>query len=915
MIVDVDMEQKILTVQQELTFFNQTNDTLTNIVLNDWMNGYGTKNSEIGKRFADEFERAFHLAKEKDRGRTENLTIVNDEKLALSWERDAAKADVIQIRLRTKLLPNNKTALYLNYTVKIPNARFTKYGFYDDGKIVLKDWFLTPARYEKNSFVKHNNNNLDDIANASCDYDLELKVNVKINAISDLDEIQLVTTNTENQYNFSGKNRLDFSLTLDSKKEFEIFKNEKIEVVTNFKDDRINDYQRALLVDKIANWVNEKIGKYPFSKIVVTKTDYDRNPFYGLNQLPAFIAPFPDEFMYEVKFLKTYLNTFIHNTITLNPRDDNWIYDGMQVYLMMKYIEEFYPTIKMMGNISKYKLVKGYNLVSLDFNGQYSYFYMLMARKNLDQQLNMSKDKLIKFNEKIASKYRSGLSFKYLNEYSDNSLIDKIIPIFYSNNLKKQHSASDFEALLKQNALKKIDWYFDTIINSRASFDYKFKEVSKTKDSISFKLKNKTEINVPIPVYGTKKKEIVFKKWIDGLPKDSLYTIARNDADKIIINYKNEVPEFNLRNNWRSLKKFSLGNRPIKFIFFKDLEDPNFNQIVYIPTLEFNLYDGFYPGMRFHNKTILDKPFIFDVNPTYSTKTQSLTGRGSILFNQYNRDSNLYHIRYSLSGNVLHYATEAKYFKLTPVINFRIRPDNFRDNKIQSITLKQTIIDREKSSFTTFENTENYSVFSAKYYNGRTEITNHYNFLTETQFSKNFGKLQGEMQYRKLFDNNKQLNVRVFAGTFLYNRTTTNFFDFGLDRPTDYLFESEYIGRSEATGLFSQQSIVADGFFKTVFETRFANRWMASTNVSFNVWNWLEVYGDAGAFKNKSVPTQFVYDSGIRLNLVTDYFEIYLPVYSSNGWEIGQQNYGERIRFIIAFHPNSIVNLFTRKWF
>ena len=915
MIVDVDMEQKILTVQQELTFFNQTNDTLTNIVLNDWMNGYGTKNSEIGKRFADEFERAFHLAKEKDRGRTENLTIVNDEKLALSWERDAAKADVIQIRLRTKLLPNNKTALYLNYTVKIPNARFTKYGFYDDGKIVLKDWFLTPARYEKNSFVKHNNNNLDDIANASCDYDLELKVNVKINAISDLDEIQLVTTNTENQYNFSGKNRLDFSLTLDSKKEFEIFKNEKIEVVTNFKDDRINDYQRALLVDKIANWVNEKIGKYPFSKIVVTKTDYDRNPFYGLNQLPAFIAPFPDEFMYEVKFLKTYLNTFIHNTITLNPRDDNWIYDGMQVYLMMKYIEEFYPTIKMMGNISKYKLVKGYNLVSLDFNGQYSYFYMLMARKNLDQQLNMSKDKLIKFNEKIASKYRSGLSFKYLNEYSDNSLIDKTLPIFYSNNLKKQHSASDFEALLKQNALKKIDWYFDTIINSRASFDYKFKEVSKTKDSISFKLKNKTEINVPIPVYGTKKKEIVFKKWIDGLPKDSLYTIARNDADKIIINYKNEVPEFNLRNNWRSLKKFSLGNRPIKFIFFKDLEDPNFNQIVYIPTLEFNLYDGFYPGMRFHNKTILDKPFIFDVNPTYSTKTQSLTGRGSILFNQYNRDSNLYHIRYSLSGNVLHYATEAKYFKLTPVINFRIRPDNFRDNKIQSITLKQTIIDREKSSFTTFENTENYSVFSAKYYNGRTEITNHYNFLTETQFSKNFGKLQGEMQYRKLFDNNKQLNVRVFAGTFLYNRTTTNFFDFGLDRPTDYLFESEYIGRSEATGLFSQQSIVADGFFKTVFETRFANRWMASTNVSFNVWNWLEVYGDAGAFKNKSVPTQFVYDSGIRLNLVTDYFEIYLPVYSSNGWEIGQQNYGERIRFIIAFHPNSIVNLFTRKWF
>lgn len=912
---EIDVEKNVVQVYQELTFYNQTKDTLTHLVLNDWMNAYGDKNSDIGKRFADEFERAFHLAKEKDRGRTENITISTEEHSLLSWERHEKKADIIQVRLKNKLLPEEKITLFLTYAVKIPNARFTKYGFFEDGKMCLKDWFLTPVRYEKNGFVKNNNHNLDDIANAPCDFELTLRIDEKLNAISDLDILKEETHEKIKSYSFSGKNRLSFALFIENKKEFELFKNEQVEVVTNFKDSRINDLQRALLIDKISSWVGERIGKYPNKKIVISKTDYDRNPFYGLNQLPAYIAPFSDEFMYEIKFLKTYLNTFIHNTFTLNPRDDNWIYDGVQVYLMMQYIDEFYPGIKMMGNVSKLKLLKGYNLVSLDFNGQYSYFYMLMARKNLDQPLNFPKDRLIKFNEKIASKYRSGLSLKYLNEYSESRLVDKVIPVFYSAALKNQQTAHNFEWLLKQNTNKKIDWYFDKIINSRETFDYKFEEVSKTKDSISFRLKNKTETHVPIPVYGTKNKEIVFKKWIDALPKDSLYTIARHEADRIIINYKNEVPEFNLRNNWRSLKGFRLSNRPIKFIFFKDLEDPNYNQIVYIPTLEFNLYDGFYPGMRFHNKTILDKPFIYDINPTYSTKTQSLAGKGSILFNQYNRNSNLYHIRYLLSGNTLHYAPEARYYKITPIINFRIRPDDYRDNKIQSLTFKQTIIDRERSDYTTSENTENYSVFSAKYYNGRTEITNHYNFLTETQFSKNFGKLQGEMQYRRLFNNNRQLNIRVFAGTFLYNTTTTNFFDFGLDRPSDYLFESEYLGRSETTGLFSQQSIVADGFFKSIFETRFANRWMVTTNLSCNIWNWVEVYGDIGAFKNKNVPAKFVYDSGIRLNLVTDYFELYLPVYSSNGWEIGQQNYGERIRFIITFQPDTLVSLFTRKWF
>ena len=143
--------------------------------------------------------------------------------------------------------------------------------------------------------------------------------------------------------------------------------------------------------------------------------------------------------------------------------------------------------------------------------------------------------------------------------------------------------------LLTKNSPKDITWFFDKIINSRDIIDFKFNKVTKTKDSISFSLKNKTETNVPIPVYGVKDKNVVFKKWIDTFPIDSVFTVPRNDAEKIVINYKNEVPEFNLRNNWQSLKEFRLNSRPIKFIFFKDLEDPYYNQVVFIPTLEYNL--------------------------------------------------------------------------------------------------------------------------------------------------------------------------------------------------------------------------------------------------------------------------------------------------------------------------------------
>jgi hypothetical protein len=171
------------------------------------------------------------------------------------------------------------------------------------------------------------------------------------------------------------------------------------------------------------------------------------------------------------------------------------------------------------------------------------------------------------------------------------------------------------------------------------------------------------------------------------------------------------------------------------------------------------------------------------------------------------------------------------------------------------------------------------------------------------------------MGFRKLFENNHQINLRFYAGFFLYSKTNSNYFSFSLDHPTDYLFDYNYYGRSESSGLFSQQYIEAEGGFKSKLGTTYANQWMTTLNGSFNIWNWIELYGDLGMLKNKYQSPQFVYDSGVRLNLVTDYFELYFPVYSNNGLEINQKNYDEKIRFVVTFSPGTLINLFNRKWF
>lgn len=915
MTLALNADNKTLTIKQEIIFINQSDDTLTSIVLNDWNHAFSNKNTPLAKRFSDEFYRGFHLAKEEERGSTINLIINDATQQFLSWQRPEKNPDYVVVALKEQLLPNQRITLHLSYISKIPSDKFTKHGFNNDGTFNLKNWYLTPARYENHAFIKNSNNNLEDIANAVSDYEIDLTIPGTLEATSGLNSLKTTGNNGFFNYKLFGANRTDFSLIIEPKSSFESYRNSSVEVLTDLKNNKVDNIQKAIIIDRIVNFTSNLIGKYPYDKIVVSQTDYEKNPFYGLNQLPSFISPFPDEFIFEIKFLKTYLNEYLKTSLHLDPRKDNWIYDGIQVFAMMKYIDENHPKTKMLGSASNIKLLKSFNLANIDFNGQYRYFYMLMARKNLDQPLGVPKNTLIKFNEQIASKYRAGLSIRFLDDYLQNDAVTTSIKEFYQKNQLTQVSRSDFETVLKSKTTKDISWFFNTIIDSRDIIDYKFSSVTKTKDSITFSVKNRTGAPIPIPVYGTKKGAIVFKQWLDIEECDSTFTIPRNSIDKIILNLKNEVPEYNLRNNWKKLEGFFPNNRPIKFVFMKDLEDPYYNQILYVPSIYYNLYDGLTPGLRLHNKTILEKPFIFDVNPSYSTKSNNLSGSAVFVVSQNFRKSNLYNARYSISGSYFHYAEDASYFRLNPALQLRIREPNFRDNRKQLFLFRQVIVNKEKSALVIDKSPENYSVFDARYINTKTEVTNHFNFTTDVQISGKFGKITGEIEYRKLFEDNRQINLRFYAGSFLYNKTQSDFFSFALDRPTDYLFDYNYFGRSESTGLFSQQFVLAEGGFKSKIATPFANRWITSFNASYSIWNWIEVYGDIGYIKNRDVKERFVYDSGIRLNLVTDYFELYFPVYSNNGWEIAQDNYNEKIRFIVTFSPKTLINLFNRKWF
>ena len=914
---ELDAVARTMRVQQELIYINSSTDTLTYIVLNDWTNAYSAKTTPMAKRFTDEFIKAFHLAKDEDRGGTTIYSAVDNSGQLLEWKRPDGHPDLVTVALKSPLYPGSSAELKLTYQVKIPNDRFTHFGYESKtGNFNLRDWYLAPSRYE-NGFVTYSNENLDDIANAPADYSFTLKAPLGYTLYCDLDT-EGIASEDKNMasYHYSGENRMGFNLVLEQQKFTEIFNFPSATVCSSLRDNRTTEIQRAMLVDKIALFTANKLGAYPYKKIIITQADYERNPFYGLSQLPSFLRPFPDSFIFELRFLKTYINTYLKNTLKLDPRKDSWVYDGMQMELMIQYINENHPNEKMTGALGNWRLLRGHHIFNITLNQQFDYLSLLMARRNLDQPIGDPKSTFIKFNEQISGKYKAGLGFDYLDSYLGNDVVTKSFSEFYAANLTgKTTNRNDFELILQKNSPEDISWFFNEIVDSRHLIDYKIGPVKKEKDSLTVTLKNVTGTNVPISLYGIKKGQIVYKQWVNGFDKDSTLTIPRMDADRLALNYKEEIPEYNPRNNQKPLHGFFPNRRPYKFTFFQDLENPAYNQVFYVPGFSYNLYDGLSPGMRLHNKSLLEKPFIFDINTLYSPNTGHAIGSFSLMYNHYIREGELFNIRYFLSGNTYHYAPDARYYKFTPSVQLRIRPDDYRKNLREVINIRQVMVQRQKSAFVvTDEQNDSYSVFNARYSKVNSNITRHNNFYTDLQLADAFGKVSGEFQFRRLFNDNRQVNVRVFAGMFMYNKTNTDFFSFGLDRAADYLFDYNYYGRSEESGLFSQQFIMADGGFKSMLDTRFANQWMTTVNASFNVWNWIELYGDAGFMKSRNTNAEFVYDSGVRLNLVTDYFELYFPVYSNNGFELNQGNYGQKIRFVVTLSPGTLLSLFTRKW-
>ncbi len=908
----LDVEKQLITIQQDIIFYNKSKDTLQTIYLHNWMNSYKGIKTPLSKRLLEDYNKDLYFAKEKNKGFSKILTLFNtDKKIPLQF--DESISDIVKVSLQNKLAPNSFVKITVNYIVKVPHDKFTQYGRHKN-TYNLRFWYLIPAVYEKEKWALMSNYNMDDLYASPCDYNINFSIPKTHTLFTDLNS-KFNVNNAFKKYELTGKNRVDIELNISKKNDFLLTKTKNTQVISDLETHRLKASNILSITERQLQFIEDLLGvKYPHETMLLNKISYYKNPVYGFNQLPKFLNPFKPVFEYDIKSFKILTEKYINNTLITNRRNDTWLNDGLQAYLMMAYVKKYYPEVNAIGNISKIWGVRTYQIASLNYNKKYSFVHQFAMRKNLDQALTKNADSLSAFSRKIVNKYKAGLGLNYLDSFLNNSILKESLQQFYKENRLKKTSSKAFEKIIKTKTDKNLAWFFNGYLQTNKKMDYTIKKIKIDGDSLKVNIENIRNFTAPIAIYGISDKKIKYKKWITNISKDSIVTIPNGDFKSVSLNYESIYPEFNLNNNWKTIKP-RIFNRPLKIRFMKDIDDPYYNQLFYNIEYDYNYYDGIIAGLNISNKTLLHKKWLFKIKPKYGFASKKLTGNASFLYTNYFEKSKFNKLRVGINASTSHYAPDLSYQRLSPFFSLDYKRKSLRDVGGENISARYILINKEIATNAIEQEADSYAVFNARYGFYKPDILKdiYYNF--DFQLAKNFSKLNFEFQYRKLSKSNRQYDFRFYAGRFLHNNTVSNFFDYSLNRPSDYMFDYSYFGRSEETGFLSQQIIIAEGGFKSVFNENTANQWMATTNASVGVWRWIELYGDVGLYKNRYNNPVFKYDSGIRLNFVNRFFEVYFPIQSSNGFEPNQPRYQEKIRFVATLSFGKIFNFVKRGFY
>ena len=642
-------------------------------------------------------------------------------------------------------------------------------------------------------------------------------------------------------------------------------------------------------------------------------------------------------------------HNWFYGMLGSNERVHGWMDEGINSANELRYVETKYPKRALLEVPTK--LTKMFDLAQYKRSAQYYLGYTFCAKTNSDQPIETHSKDFVSLNYGTIMYMKSAVVFDYLRTYLGDSLYDNCFQTYFDKWHWKHPMPEDIRAVFEQTSGKNLSWFFEDLIQTTKQMDYKICHVpkindpeKKLKDEIVVMVKNTGEIKGPVCVQAMKNKIVVNTIWYEGFTGKAGLLFPKGDYDEISIDQLGKMPEVNRKNN--TIYKHGIFRKvePLKIQLAGSLDNPKRTQLFWMPTVGFNSYDKFMVGAAIYNHVMPGKKLEWCAMPMYSSGDKSLVGHADASYTIYPKNVfrnicigvnanqyNFYKIQSAdlpIGGRELN--KRLGFIKIAPEINFDIQKSYARSPISQQILLRAVYLktnkinetyDRDGGSTWSVGDVER-TFYEVSYLFKNKRALNAYNFLVKFQSGDFMNKLQATGNYKININAKKIINIRVFAGTFLGNTSTgdyrfrmsswgTSGNNFGMQ---DYLFDNILLGRSETSGLLSQQMITEDGGFKVFSTSGQSNSWLTALNFTLPMpfknkqLSIINFYGDFGVCNtnpynvsaNKNILT--AYGAGIQLVLGPCF--IYIPLLISP--DVKDYNLANDIKFpnLIRFELN-----------
>ncbi|MEW6467923.1 MAG: M1 family metallopeptidase [Bacteroidota bacterium] len=962
--VKLDDVKHELNADASIEYINNSPNQLTFLYFHLWPNAYKNNQTALAKQLLENGETKLHYAKDEDRGYIDGLDFkVNGQ--AVKMEYDPVHIDICKLILNEPLNPGGKITITTPFHVKIPLGEFSRLGHIRQ-QYQITQWYPKPAVYDMNGWnqmpyldqgefysewgsfdvsitVPKNyvlmatgdiqdgeaeyqwlTDKANEIKNRDWNKTIEKVVNGKLTYVPFYNDSFPASDPEMKTLRFKQSNVHDFAWFCDKR-----YNVQKSEVELPVSKRKVTTWalftnSEAKLWTKATEYLNDAIfyyskwnGEYPYNHC--TAVDGALSAGGGM-EYPniTVIGHMGSPFLLETVIMHEVGHNWFYGILGSNERVHPWMDEGINSANENRYIETKYPDAKLIGEAANSPIGQMFDIGQYYHKAQYELSYIVNAKRNLDQPIEFPSEEYTMLNYGGIVYSKTAIAFDYLMAYLGEELYDKCMHNYFDQWKFKHPQPADLRKVFEETTGKKLDWFFNDMINTTKKLDYRI--VSYDKNTGDVTVKNAGGIAGPFCISGIKNGKPVATKWFEGFEEKQTVSLGTGDYDQVRIDPMGDMPEINRNNNILKTSGLLKKAEPLKLQFIGSLDNPERSQVFWSPVMGWNNYNKFMIGAAFYNSLIPEKTFDYMLMPMYAFGNKDLAGAAELGFN-FHPNGIFQTIR--LSADVKRYAyadmdqayvRDLSFNKFTPRLTFEFRKRELRSEFTHAVGVRSVWIIRDYfRPKTGFDNlllpaTDTLNVNEASYTLSNAHTIHPFDLSLTYQQSEYFSKMMVEGKFNYNFKKRgRKMSLRLFFGTFLdTTHALAGNYSFrmsGANGSQDYLYDYIYLGRSEVVGLLSRQFTEADGGFKAYANIGDTKDWLFAMNFKSSLpLPLVNIFADAGMASGGN----FQYDAGLYLSLARGICEVYFPLLYSqdikNYMDTYDVGFSESIRFTLNLH-------------